>query len=191
MLQVQRFVSITYKKMFFMATAEDSFLDLVRAAEWQQAQLVLDSGEVSLTACPMGLSVFPWLIENNAPATLVVSLIERYRQTVSIDLDRAGLLESCMKESSTKGNAFKTFCALLQVGFSPNIITECGETLLQSAMRLNKTCEVKMLIEHGADPYQMSVFGIESTSNLQEAKSIQNEASVTALQEFTKQGRGL
>ena len=88
-----------------------------------------------------------------------------------------------MHESSTKENAFEIFSSLLKMGLTPNVlIGGSGCTLLQLAMDLNKVREVKELLRYGVDLHQMSVYGSESTSNLEEAKLIGNAAAQLVLE---------
>ena len=93
-------------------------------------------------------------------------------------------LEVCLRLSLTKENSPTTFAALLESGASPNVMVG-GATLLQHAMLLNRVREVKELLRHGVDPNQRSLFGIESTTNVEEAKAINNEAARLVLAAFS------
>lgn len=88
-----------------------------------------------------------------------------------------------MHESSTKENAFEIFSSLLKMELTPNVlIGGRGCTLLQLAMDLKKVREVNELLRYGVDLHQMSVYGSESTSNLEEAKLISNAAAQLVLE---------
>lgn len=161
------------------------FLESLRNADWSNASELLDSGDqIDCSVQTPSSSVFNWLIELDAPSNLVVKLVQHCVSSSDLDADRLGLLETCMRLSNTKANAFETFRKLLTHGLSPNVIADGGATLLQKAMEHNKTREVRELLLHGIDPHQMSVFGIESTSNLEEAKQIGNEACELVLSKF-------
>ena len=127
--------------------------------------------------------MFAWLITLEAPIELVIALLQYAAEHESIDLNKLGLLELSMHESSTKENAFEIFSSLLKMGLTPNVlIGGSGCTLLQLAMDLNKVREVKELLRYGVDLHQMSVYGSESTSNLEEAKLISNAAAQLVLE---------
>ena len=66
------------------------------------------------------------------------------------------------------------------------MIADGGATLLQKAIELNKTKEVAALLVRGVEPLQMSVFGAESTTNIQEAMLAGNDAAKLVLEKFAK-----
>ena len=166
--------------------ATDSFIEFVRAGDWQSAQELV-SRDVVISARPQSCaSILVQLIEMNAPSELVVRLLAKCCQQYSIDPNGFGLLELCMNMSGTKANAVETFTALLDFGLSPNVIADGGATLLQKALELNKTKEVAALLVRGVEPLQMSVFGAESTTNIQEAMLAGNDAAKLVLEKFAK-----
>lgn len=166
-------------------TIDNNFLECVREADWASALLLVERGQLESSLVVADSPVFARLIELDAPANLIVSLLKHFVRTQSVDQDRLGLLEICLCQSSTKAHAFETFSSLLAHGLSPNIIVAGkGCTLLQEAMELNKVREANELISHGVDPQQMSVYGGESTSNLEEAMRLGNAAAKVVLMHF-------
>lgn len=166
------------------------FLDCVRNGDCISALSLVERREVSSSVPTPASSVFAWLIEINAPTQLVIELLRHCVRSEGIDVNRLGLLEVCLKESPTTENAPNTFSSLLAFGLSPNVIVEGGATLLQKAIELNRTVEVTALLNNGVDPYQMSVFGRESTNNIAEAVNAGNAAGdlVVAKYQVTNTG---
>jgi hypothetical protein len=163
----------------------NSFVEFVRAGDWQSAMALVNRDLVISTLPHPCTSMLERLVESNAPSELVVSFLARCCQEQAINPNSLGLLELCMNMSSTKANALETFAALLDFGLSPNVLADGGATLLQRAIELNKTREVAALLAHGVDPLQMSVFGAESTTNIEEATLADNGAAKLVLQKFT------
>lgn len=164
---------------------DPTFLEHIHNGDWASALLLAQQGRLASYLNTSGSSIFAWLIELNAPPDLIVALLGHYINTESVDPNHLGLLEKCIYESNSKTNAFETFSSLLAYGLSPNVIV-CGKgcTLLQEAMELNKVREVNELLKYGVDPYQMSIFGKESTSNLEEAARVGNAAGELVLNKF-------
>lgn len=166
-----------------MMNPENQLLDCIREGGWPSALALVHSQNFITKIATPGSSVFAWLITLDAPTELVIALLQYAAKHESIDLNKLGLLELSMHESSTKENAFEIFSSLLKMGLTPNVlIGGRGCTLLQLAMDLNKVREVKELLRYGVDLHQMSVYGSESTSNLEEAKLISNAAAQLVLE---------
>lgn len=172
------------RKEVHVVNKNDDFLLSIRCGDWINAFLLVNSGAVTSTISVPGTSIFAWLIELNAPTELVTLLLKKWITQESIDVNRLDLLELCIYHSLTKSNAQPTFYALLNLGLSPNVIVNGGATLLQRAMELDKKREVELLLQYGADPQQLSVFGPESTTNLQEAESLETKAAQLAADWF-------
>ena len=66
--------------------------------------------------------MFAWLITLDAPTELVIELLQYDAKHESIDLNKLGLLELFMHESSTKENAFEIFSSLLKMELTPNVL---------------------------------------------------------------------
>lgn len=150
--------------------------------------LLVRDGEVdSSIPCP-GSSLPGWLVGLDAPTTLVVDLVKLLIHKEGMDPNSMQLLDVCLDCSATHANAFATFMALLDAGLAPNtIIKSSGCTLLQKALVLSRVCEVEALLRYGARSDQMSAFGRESTSNLQEAVSLDKAASRLAIDFWQRQ----
>ena len=162
-----------------------SFLDCVRDADWQAAINLVQQGDVPSAIFEPRASLFSKLVDLNAPADLIVSLLDSLIRREALEAEKLGLLAQCMNASASKSNAFATFSALLAYGLTPNCwVIGKGSTLLQEAMELNKVREVEVMMRYGPDPHQMSVFGPESTSNVDEAMRIKNAAATVALCAF-------
>lgn len=159
-------------------------LDCLRCSDWAGAVSLIKRGQASLEIDNPGSSVFSWLIEINFPSQRVVEFLAYCVRVEGIDKDSLQLLEFCLCESSLKSNAFDTFASLLDFGLSPNVLADGGCTLLQKAIELNKVREVEELLRHGVDPQQMNFFGLESTSNIEDAISADNAAGNLVLEKF-------
>jgi hypothetical protein len=167
----------------FNMSPENQLLEYIRQADWVSALTLVKSQDFSTQIQTPESSVFVWLIKLNAPTELIIALLKFAAEHESIDVNELGLLEVSMDESSTKTNAFEIFSSLLKMGLTPNVVVAGrGCTLLQMAMELNKVREVKELLRYGVDLQQMSVFGRESTTNLEEAKLIGNAAALLVLE---------
>jgi hypothetical protein len=153
-----------------------SFAEAVRDADWDQALSVLKSADDPFSVQCSSSSPIARFIELNAPPHAVTECMREYAKSKHVEVDRLGLLELCIDLSNSKSNAFPTFKALLAAGMSPNVTVSSGDTLLQHAISLNRVLEVEELLRHGVDPHQMSVFGLESTSNIEGAKLAGNAA---------------
>jgi ankyrin repeat protein len=140
------------------------FIESVNRGDWSTAAQLARFVNASMVI--PGRSVPAWLIDLNAPSLLVVAVLEAIAQNDNIDLDQQGLLGCCLEASTTKSNSLETFAALLSFGISPNSFVDSGETVFQKALARNLVEEVKLLLTYGVDPYQMSLFGDESTSRL-------------------------
>jgi hypothetical protein len=127
------------------------FVEAVRAGDWPSAHALIRQGRVSPSLPTPSTSVYTWLAELNAPPAVVVDLVRVSEKPESADGFTSDLMETCLRESTTKANAFETFA---------------------------------LLLSHGVDPNQMSVFGRESSTNLQEARRIGNEAATIVLASF-------
>jgi hypothetical protein len=165
----------------------DDFMLSIRCGDWVEALLLVEGGTVTPTIrSPVPSirspepSIFAWLIEINAPPALLTRLLKNWADQGAVDSDSLGLLEFCMYFDLTHSHALPTFAALLDLGLSPNTIIDSGATLLQKAMELDKIREVKLLLQYGVNPQQSSVFGSESTTNLEEAASLQTNAAKLA-----------
>lgn len=168
-----------------MGESDDyALLSALREADWVSARSLVESGDLTWATPPLPQNVPARLVELNAPATLVVASLLRWAGDTRADVNRTGLLEACMLLSRQHSNAFSTFSSLLSVGLSANAIADGGATLLQRAMELNLVCEVQELLRHGVEADQMSVFGRESTSNLEEARVAANKAGDIVLEHF-------
>ena len=166
----------------------NEFVEAVREANWSYADSLIEQGEVSPLLEIANTSVYEWLVQVNAPSQLVIDLLRRHPESEALGRLKSNLMESCLRESSTKGNAFGTFALLLAEGISPNLIVNGGCTLLQEAMELNRTREVRELLRYNVDPHQMSVFGRDSSSNIDEAARLKNEAAELVLTHFAQRG---
>jgi hypothetical protein len=163
------------------------FFAAVREGDWALAtSLVVQRDVAPFSDAPS--PVYVWLVELNAPPRLIVDLLHLHGKSQPLDKVKKDLMETCLRESTTKGNAFETFALLLADGVSPNLIVDGGSTLLQKAMELNRAREVRELLRYGADPNQTSVFGRESSTNLEEAARLDNEAAKIALTAFRAKG---
>jgi ankyrin repeat protein len=160
------------------------FIDAVREGNWSAAHLLVREGAVSPSLETPSSSVYEWLVEVNAPPELISDLLRLHPASETLHRVKCSLMEACLRASATKSNAFGTFALLLAEGVSPNLIVDGGSTLLQQAMELNRVREVRELLRHGVDPSQMSVFGRESTSNIDEAARLTNEAAKLVLEYF-------
>jgi ankyrin repeat protein len=165
----------------------EEFLDAVRAGNWSTAHSLIRNGAVSQSINTPSSSIYEWLVECNAPPPLIADLLRLHPQLETLPRAECGLMEACLRESLTKSNAFDTFSLLLKEGVSPNLVVESGSTLLQLAMQLNRVREVRELLRHGVDPNQMSIFGQESTSNLEEAAKLANDAAKLVLDHFARE----
>lgn len=145
---------------------------------------MLKDGQASLEADAHVASFFNYLIEINVPTKIVIDFLTYCVRAGNVDKDSLRLLESCLYESNLKSNAFDTFSSLLNFGLSPNVLVDGGYTLLQKAIELNKVREVNELLLHGIDPHQMNFFGLESTSNIEDAISADNTAGNLVLEKF-------
>jgi hypothetical protein len=169
-------------------STSSEFLDAARDANWKLAVSILEShDDPSEIVCPSASPV-AWFIRLNAPPDVVVQCLRHYLRGEATEADRLGLLELCISLVSSNSNALPTFRALLTSGLSPNTWIEGGNTLLQHAVELNRTSEVAELLRHGVDPHQMSIFGIESTSNLEGARQAGNAAGALVLAKFGSKG---
>jgi len=167
-------------------TKTSEFLQSVRDGNWTEASALVHSGDVDSSIPSPSHSVLTWLIELDAPTTLIVDLLNLLVRKESIDPNSMGLLDTCLDFAMNRANAFSTFVALLDYGLSPNVIISGGCTLFQKAIELNRVHEVEALLKHGVDPDQMSVFGRESTSNLDEATSAENAAGRIAIETWQR-----
>jgi hypothetical protein len=166
----------------------NEFIDAVRSGDWALAQSIVRTGEVSPFLEVPASSVYDWLVEVNAPPELIIELMRQHPTPEFLTRVHGSLMETCLRESTTKSNAFGTLVLLLAEGVSPNRIVDGGCTLLQKAMELNKVREVRELLRYGVDPNQMSVFGRESASNLDDAARLGNEAARIVLAHFGRKG---
>jgi len=160
------------------------FLDAVRDGNWTAAHELVGQGAVSASHESPNSSVCEWLVELNAPPELVADLLRQHSDSETVQRAQSNLMSECLRLSATKSNAFDTFALLLAQGVSPNLIVEGGSTLLQRAMAHNQVREVRELLRHGVDPNQVSIFGLESASNLEEVALLTNEASRVVLEHF-------
>lgn len=162
------------------------FLDAVREGDWHTAQSLIREGAVTPALESQAVSLFEWLVDINAPPKLIVDLLRVHSTLKEPNLVERRLMEACLQQSTTRSNAFGTFKLLLASGVSPNLIIEGGSTLLQRAMELNRVHEVQELLHNEVDPNQMSVFDLESTSNLEEAARLTNESAKLVLKHFNR-----
>jgi len=165
-------------------TDDYALLSAMKEADWAYALSLLRSGSLSWSSPPLPEDVPYQLIELNAPAELVVLSLLRWARDTRGDINRSALLDQCMVLSHRHSNAFATFTSLLGVGLSANGIAEGGCTLLQRAISLNLVSEARELLRYGVSANQMSVFGLESTSNIEEAAAATNQAGAIVLQHF-------
>lgn len=126
-----------------------------------------------------------WLIDHDAPTILVVTLLADFVRTYSLNPNKIRLLEHCMEQPVSKANALETFCSLLALGLSPNVLAGSGATLLQKAMAENRVRHVIEMLRFGLDPFQKSAFGSESASNIEEAKLLDTLAANLVWQKYS------
>ena len=161
-------------------TSYGKFVDFVRDGDWQNALEEINSGNVCSATVAADSSVFTWLIDINAPSSLILELMSSCSRLESVELDRFDVLRKCMEESYAKSNAFNTFSKALKWGLDPNVYWD-GSTLLQKAIEMNRVREISELLLHGADPFKLSLFGRESTSSIDDALESGNDASSVLL----------
>jgi hypothetical protein len=163
--------------------ANTDFLEFIRNGDWDAAMALVRDGRVSSAVPTASESVFSWLIELDAPTAMVVELLDICVRCEAIDPDTLGLLGCCLDLPYTTVNTFETFCALLRFGLNPNVMAN-SSPLLRTAMRFGRTREVAEMLKYNIDPFHLSVMGPESTSNLEQAVLIGNQAAMLVIAKF-------
>ena len=171
-------------KIVQSAVFHSCFGDAVRIGDWTMALSLIRKGGAGLTQHVDPGPLFFWLIDHNAPALLVVTLLAHLVQLHRLNPNKIRLLEYCMDQPESKTNSLETFCSLMALGLNPNVLAASGETLLQKAMAQNNVAHVREMIRFGIDPVQKSVFGNESSTNIEEAKLLDTVAAKLVCQKF-------
>ena len=174
-------------KVHAVSDATD-FIESVRLANWSTAIELVRNGAVGASLATPGNSVAQWLVELDAPTSLVVEIIRVIAESGKADPNKLGVLFACLELIPTHANAAATFRTLLEEGLSPNVIVSGGATLLQKAFELNRVHQVDALLRYGADPRQKNVFGLDSTTNLEEASYAGNASGQLAIQYWKEAG---
>src|SRR5690242_11701839 len=125
------------------------FIEAVRAADWNQVRAQIQRGQVPSRIETPSSSIYTWLVELDAPGSLILDLLRLRHEVDPPDTFEGALLETCLAESKKKANAFVTFSLLLESGIGPNVIVNGGCTLFQIAMERNRVREVQEMLRHG------------------------------------------
>lgn len=160
----------------------EDFVDHVQSARWAQAASLAQSGGIPCCSHVAGDSIHAWIVDVDAPPTVVVELLMSCLRPYDILCQPVDVAARCIDKWLTHANAGGSFVALLAAGVDANGVVGGGSRLLQYAIARDRPEAARALLQYGADPFALGVHGRESTSAIEDSLVARNSAATVVLQ---------
>ena len=155
----------------------ESIFRSARSREWEDVCELASKMDLSQGLELNGVPLLHYLIEQDAPAVVVLNLLgmgypSRAHKNYFVDP-----LALCLHAARTDQSKAEIFAILLKYGADPNGFVDSGRTLLHEAVARNLEFVTRQLLAAGANPLKRDAFGLESETALELACKLRNRSA--------------